>query len=71
MAFQQQEYLNQYLKDNYWKPTIRVYKEKRDVIEQVARDKNKSINQLFIEAFEKQYRVDLSIPVEKLLRDNK
>lgn len=71
MAFQQQEYLNQYLKDNYWKPTIRVYKEKRDVIEQVARDKNKSINQLFIEAFEKQYRVDLSIPVEKFLRDNK
>lgn len=66
-----QEYLNKYLRETYFKPTIRVPKEKKEVIDAVALKTGKSINQLFIEAFEKQYKVDLSIPVDKLLRDNK
>ena len=56
----QQKYLNNYLKENYFKPTIRIPKDKRDVLEQVSKERGKSINQLLIEAFEKQYRVDIS-----------
>ena len=71
MAFNQKEYINNYLKENYFKPTIRIPKEKKEVINAVALKTGKSINQLFIEAFEDKYKVDLSIPVNKLTGDNK
>lgn len=67
MVFNQQEYVNKYLRENYYKPAIRVPKEKREVIEAVALKTGKSINQLFIEAFEKQYNVDLTIVISKLM----
>ena len=71
MAQNQNVYRSQYEKQNYYIPKIRVYKEKKEIIDAVSLKTGKSINQLFIEAFEKQYNVDLSIPVDKLLRDNK
>ena len=71
MAQNQNVYRSQYEKQNYYIPKIRVYKEKKEIIDAVALKTGKSINQLFIEAFEKQYNVDLSIPTDKLLRDNK
>lgn len=66
MSFNQQEYLNKYLRETYYKPTVRVPKEKKEVIEGVALKTGKSVNQLFIEAFEKQYNVDLTIVISKL-----
>lgn len=71
MAFNQKEYKNNYEKENYYRPVIRIAKEKKTTVDDVALKTGKSISQLFVEAFEKQYKVDLSIPVEKLLRDNK
>ena len=67
MAFNQQEYINKYLRDNYYKPTIRVPKSKKEIIEKVVLKTGKSVNQLFIEAFEKQYKVDLTIVESKLI----
>lgn len=71
MAFNQKEYKNNYEKENYYKPSIRIPKEKKEVIDAVVLKTGKSMAQLFIEAFEKQYKVDLSIPVNKIVRDNK
>lgn len=65
------EYINKYNRDNYYTITLRVPKEKKEVIDAIVLKTDKSKNQLFIEAFEKQYKTDLSIPVDKLLRDNK
>lgn len=71
MAFNQQEYINNYLKENYYTIKLRMYKEKKDVVKAVSTKTGKSINQLFIEAFEDKYKVDLSIPTNKLMGDNK
>ena len=59
-----QEYLNKYLRENYYKPSIRVPIGKRKVIESVALKTGKSINTLFIEAFEKCYKVDLTFEAQ-------
>lgn len=67
MSFNQKEYVNKYLRENYYKPTVRVPKEKKEVIEQVSERTGKSISLLFTEAFEKQYNVDLTIVESKLI----
>ena len=67
MAFNQQEYLNKYLRENYYKPTVRVPKEKKEIIEAVALKTGKGVSQLFVEAFERQYHVDLTIVESKLV----
>lgn len=66
MAFDVQAYKNKYDKESYYKPTVRVPKEKKEVIEEVSLKTGKSISLLFTEAFEKQYNVDLTIVESKL-----
>lgn len=64
-----QEYKNNYERENYYKPTIRIPKEKKATIDAVVLKQGKSISQLFVEAFERQYKVDLTI-VESKLKGN-
>ena len=64
-----QEYKNNYERENYYKPTIRIPKEKKAVIDAVSLKLGKSISLLFVEAFERQYKVDLTI-VESKLKGN-
>ena len=47
MAFNAQEYNNKYMRENYYKPAIRVHKEKKAVIEAVALKTGKTISRLF------------------------
>lgn len=61
------KYKAQFEKDTYYKPTIRVPKEKKEIIDEVALKTGKSISMLFVEAFEKQYNVDLTIVESKLV----
>lgn len=61
-----QQYKNKYEKDNYYKITLRLPKEKKSVMQDLVETKHKSINQLIIEAIEKQYYVDLTIVESKL-----
>lgn len=61
-----QAYKNNYEKENYYKPTIRIPKEKKAVVDAVALEKGKSVSLLFVEAFEKQYNCDLTIVKSKL-----
>lgn len=67
--FDVKKYKAKFEKENYYKPTIRLPKEKKEVIEAVALKTGKSISLLFTEAFEKQYSVDLTI-VESKLKDS-
>ena len=67
----QRAYRNQFEKDNYYKPTIRIPKEKKEVIDAIALKTGKSISLLFVEAFEKTYHCDLTIVESKLLKDSK
>lgn len=62
-----QAYKNNYEKENYYKPTIRIPKEKKNVVDAVALKQGKSVSLLFIEAFEKQYKCDLTIVESKLI----
>ena len=65
-SFDIQTYKNNYDKENYYKPTIRIPKEKKAVVDAIALKKGKSVNTLFVEAFEKQYKCDLTIVESKL-----
>ena len=60
MSVDKRKYQNDYEKEKYFKPTLRIPKENKEVIELVSVKTGKSINQLFVEAFEKQYGVNLS-----------
>ena len=60
------EYKTQYEKDNYYKIMLRLPKEKKVIMQELSEIKHKSINQLIIEAIEKQYHVDLTIVESKL-----
>lgn len=64
--FDANQYKNQYNKDNYYSVKLRIPKEKKELIEALAKSTDKSINRLFIEAVEKQYHIDLTIIEEKL-----
>ena len=67
MAFNQQEYINKYLRETYYRASVRIPKEKKEVLDEVSLKTGKSINVLFVEAFEKQYGVDLTIVESKLI----
>ena len=54
------KYRNEYEREKYFKPTLRIPKEKKSAIEAVSLKMGKSINQLFVEAFEQQYHINLS-----------
>lgn len=60
------EYKNNFEKTNYYKITLRLPSEKKEVMQELVETKHKSINQLIIEAIEKQYHVDLTIVESKL-----
>lgn len=62
-----QAYKNNYDKENYCRLSIRIPKEKKEVVDAVALKKSKSVNTLFVEAFEKQYNCDLTIVESKLI----
>ena len=66
-SFDAQAYKNKYDKETYYKPTIRIPKEKKEVIDAIALKKGKSVNTLFVEAFERQYHCDLTIVESKLI----
>lgn len=54
------EYTNNYNKENYYKVALRLPKEKKEILQKIAQQERRSINQLIIIAIEKQYNVDLS-----------
>ncbi len=64
--FNVKEYKAKFEKEKYYKPTIRVPKEKKAIVDDVVLKTGKSLSLLFIEAFEKQYNVDLTIVESKL-----
>lgn len=64
-----QKYKNQYDKDNYYKVSFRIPKEKKAVLRELSETKHKSVNQLIIDAIEKYYHVDLTIVESKLMGD--
>lgn len=61
-----QEYKQKHDKETYYHIRLRIPKEKKEVIEELAETTHKSINRIFIEAVEKQHNVDLTIVEEKL-----
>lgn len=63
------DYKTNYEKNNYYKVTLRLPIEKKIVMQELSEIKHKSVNQLIIEAIEKQYHVDLTIVESKLKGD--
>lgn len=67
MAFNQQQYITDYVKANYDQVMVKVPKGKKAILKQLATDHNitddrgkVSVNRLIIEAVEEKYGVDLS-----------
>ena len=67
MAFNQNKYIQDFIRDNYDRIDVRLPKGKRDVLRQLAMehnitdDKGKvSVTKLIIQAVEAQYGIDLS-----------
>jgi predicted HicB family RNase H-like nuclease len=54
------EVINQYNRENYFKVGLRIPKEKKQVLQDLAKANNISINKLIVDAIEKTYGVDLS-----------
>jgi hypothetical protein len=67
--FDAQQYKNEYNKNNYERIYIRVPKSKKEVLEELSKNHNKSINRLTIEALEKTYNIDLTIVESKLTEE--
>ena len=54
------EKTNKYNQENYFKVALRIPKEKKEVLQQLANDERTSINKLIINAVERFYGIDLS-----------
>lgn len=54
------EYQNEYNKENYFKVALRIPKEKKETLQELAKLEKTSINKLIINAVEQFYGVDLS-----------
>ena len=54
------EYQNEYNKENYFKVALRIPKEKKEMLQELARLEKTSVNKLIINAIEQFYGVDLS-----------
>lgn len=63
------DYQIKYEKNNYYRISLRLPIEKKEVMQELVETKHKSINQLIVEAIEKQYHVDLTIVESKLKGD--
>lgn len=60
MAFDQSQYVNEYIKNNYDRINFKIPKGKRDVLKKTAEKNNTSVNQLIISAVEEKYKIDLT-----------
>lgn len=60
--FNQTKYITQWEKENCDQVKIRLPKGKRDIVKKLAQDHNLSISQMYNEAIEEKYKVDLSKP---------
>ena len=54
------EYQNQYNQENYFKIALRIPKEKREMLQELAKMEKVSMNKLIINAIEQFYGIDLS-----------
>lgn len=54
------ERTNAYNRENYYKVALRIPKDKKAILQELAKKERRSINQLIILAIEKQYGIDLS-----------
>jgi predicted HicB family RNase H-like nuclease len=52
--------INEYNKENYFKVALRIPKEKRDVLQQLAKEHGISVNKLITSAVEQTYGISLS-----------
>lgn len=57
--FDATKYKNEYNKEKYYNAKIKIPKEKKEVLDALAKSTGKSINRLFVEAVEKVHSVDL------------
>lgn len=65
MAFDQNKYIEKYMKENYADISILLPKGKKPLLKQRADELGISVNQLIIRALEKTYLLDLSKDTEK------
>ena len=54
------EYQNEYNRENYFKVALRIPKEKKEMLQELAKLEKVSVNKLIINAIEQFYGVDLS-----------
>ena len=54
------EYQNEYNKENYFKVALRIPKENKEMLQELAKMENTSVNKLIIHAVEQFYGVNLS-----------
>lgn len=54
------EYTKEFVKENYYTFKVNFPKNKKALLQKLAEERNKSMNQMIIEAIEIAYRVDLS-----------
>ncbi len=54
------EVINQYNRENYFKVALRIPKDKKDVLQALAKKEKISVNKLIINAIEKEYGIKLS-----------
>ena len=66
MAFDQNKYIDEYVKNNYDRVVIKIPKGKRDILKQIATERNitddkgkVSVTRMIVEAIEEKYGVDL------------
>ncbi len=54
------EYQNEYNQKNYFKVALRIPKDKKEILQELAKLEKTSMNKLIINAVERYYGVDLS-----------
>lgn len=60
MAFDENKYKQEFLKENYDEIKLRIPKGNKQTLKQLAQLKNISVNQLITEAIENYYHIDIS-----------
>lgn len=66
MAFDQNKYIDEYVKNNYDRVVIKIPKGKRDILKRIAVERNitddkgkVSVTRMIVEAVEEKYGIDL------------
>ena len=65
MAFDANKYRRDFEKEKYAVVKVRIPKQKKPVLDELAEATGKSINRIFIDAVEKVHGVDLTIVLEQ------